>query len=159
MNLELVDIKDPDNKRLQVTEWAWAPIRSILAIANRLEHEETGDLPVSYENLKDLDENRGEGISDPEVCRRLAARLKNLAQDPLTLVAYGMTADMEDGSFWYTYPSEFCTAAMEERRSKIIVNQKDKVNPNNTRSMLRASEAELNEVIEFLDTSNGFVMP
>jgi len=157
MNVELVDKGNEDNV-LQITEWAWEPLRTMMSIANQLNAEE-GKRFVKTERFIELEDNSGHGISVTFFCRDIAEKLKMLINDPMMLIDFGMTADMEDGKFYFTYPIELCTNNIVDTVTSLIVANKKDHKEENLKSMLRASETEAKELIEFLETCDGFYMP
>ncbi|TRZ48381.1 MAG: hypothetical protein D4S01_10400 [Dehalococcoidia bacterium] len=162
MNFQLVASKPTADKykEIYVTEWAWRPIRSMLAIANHLNKQAGSELIVHPDKFRELDEVMGEGLNHSEACVLLGGRLKELMSDPSIVESYGMTVDLLDGEFVFTYPPQLCTSAMQHKESKNIINTNVKAHEYDTvHSMLRASEKEISEVIDFLINCGGFLMP
>jgi len=146
-------------KDLYITEWAWMPVRSLMAIANHIEQLETGKTLISYQLLSQMDDNAGNGIQDPDTCKKLALRLRQLINTPEIIEDYGMTVDLIDGGFVFTYPSALCTSAMQHKHTKTIINAMGRDKPENLCSMLRATEEEAMQVVNFLENCDGFLMP
>lgn len=154
-----IQSKNSDVNSMEISEWIWRPIRSLMAIANHRLGETYGSLPVPYDAMEDLDSNYGYGISDPEVCRQLAREMINLVNTPGSIDQYGMTVDMEDGEFVFTYPVHMCTSAIEHRETKEIISDISKHKPEELRSFFRADEPSVLQFVEFLKTCDGFGMP
>ena len=104
-----IQSKNTDINSMEITEWIWRPIRSFMAIANHRLGEKNGSLPVPYDYMENFDHNVGDRLSSPEACRYLAKEMIELINSPGSLDQYGMTVDLEDGEFVYTYPIHLCT--------------------------------------------------
>jgi len=137
---------DAKIKAIDVTEWRWRPIRSVMAIANQRCYEKTGSLPVPYESMESLDGNYGYRIDDPNICIRLGEEMIALAHNPEVLEEYGMSVRIEDGSFVYTYPVDACTGCFEVRNETKL-------------SQYWVSEEALVEISEFIRDSGGIIAP
>lgn len=154
-----IQSENTDINSMEITEWLWRPIRSFMAIANHRLGEKNGSLPVEYHRMEDYDYNAGFGIRDPEVCRHLAKEMIELINSPGSLDQYGMTVDLEDGEFVYTYPIHLCTSCIEHRETKEVVSDISKYKPDELRSCFRVKESSLLQFVEFLKTCGGFGMP
>ena len=147
-------------KEINITEWAWRPMRSILAIGNHLSFEKNGKYAIHLDRINDLDCSMGEGIEKPEVCRELADHIKNLSSDPLSLESFGMSVEILDGEFYFTYPPALCTSAMQHKESKNLINDTvDEDEYDEVCSLFRTSEIEMNDFVNFLNNCGGFLMP
>jgi hypothetical protein len=145
---------------LVINERAWRPARSLMAIANQRYIERDGSPIVSFEELEDVDQNTGYGIPEAE-CRQLANMMEAILQDPFVMCDYGMTTDIEGGETAYTYPSDMCTAYLEDVETGAFYENLDVegIVGRRVRSWFRISEEEMKGVIDFMKTCGGFVMP
>jgi hypothetical protein len=162
MKFQLVASKPTSDKykEIYVTEWAWRPICSMLAIANFLNIADTGLYIVHPDKFREIDDSMGEGINDNEACVALGEKLKLLSSDPSIIEDYGMTVDLIDGEFVFTYPPALCTSAMQHKESKNLINSAVKEHQYDTVcSMLRATEKDVSEVMDFLLNCGGFLIP
>jgi hypothetical protein len=66
---------------------------------------------------------------------------------------------MFDGEFVFTFPPALCTSAMQHKSTKSIINCQSQVKNDEVCSMLRATESDVNEVIDFFNNCGGFNMP
>ena len=133
-------------RAIDVTEWRWRPVRSVMAIANQRQFEKTGSLPVPYDFMENLDGNYGYKIDDPDTCERLGAEMIDLISTPEILEDYGMTVLSQDGSFVFTYPLSACTSAFEVKNEQKI-------------SCFWVSEDALFQMSEFIRDSGGISTP
>lgn len=149
-------------EELIVTERAWRPVRSLMAIANHSMIKSNGFAITEFEDLENLDVSVGNGL-DAEICTKLAEEMERLLQDPFAIVDYGMTIDIKDGEEAYTYPTNMCTAYFEDVDTGDFYASLDDsdIVPNQTRirSWFRATTEEMQEVIDFLKSCGGFMMP
>lgn len=160
MKVRLVPENKTKMEELIVDEKSWRPARSLMAIANQKYLEQNGELITSFIELKDLDENIGHGLNDTQ-CKLLAAEMQKLLGDPFGLVDYGMTVDIVNGNTFYTYPTDMCTGYVEDViiGSLFVSLDEDDIVGKRVRSWFRTSEAQMKEIIEFLQVSGGFTMP
>jgi len=161
MNFTLVALNPEkgSTKAIEITEWLWRPVRSIMAIANHLLGEKYGGLPVEYDLMEDLDYNAGDYIQEGDICKQLAQEMKNLANDPSILEEYGMAVEMEDGAFVFTYPVDMCVSAIEHRGTGEVISNPEDFKKEQLRSCFRVKEKDLRGIINFFDTCGGFGMP
>ena len=103
MDFELIALEpsSTEYKLIRLSEWAWGPIRSMLAICYFIECKSVGEEPDTrqFEIFKELDCCMGEGFTSPSMCSRLGSRLNNLLADPEVVEDYGMTVNLIDGNF------------------------------------------------------------
>ena len=162
MNFQFVALKPKATKykEIYITEWAWRPIRSMLAIANQLHHDENGQFIVHPEKMREIDDAMGKGIEEPKSCELLGKKMKLLSSDPFIIGSYGMTIDSLDGEWIFTYPPALCTSAMMHKASRSIINSDVEEDQYDTVcSLLMASEKEVSEFTDFLMNCGGFLMP
>jgi hypothetical protein len=162
MKFQLVASKPTSSKyeEIYVTEWAWRPICSMLAIANYLDFESKGMYIIHPDKFREIDDSMGEGINNDNACKMLGEKMKLLSSDPAIIESYGMTVDLIDGEFVFTYPPALCTSAMQHKESKNIINSEVKESQyDSVCSMLRATEKDVSEVIDFLMNCGGFLIP
>lgn len=162
MKRELVATNPAPNTKseLVITDKAWRPARSILAIANQKFAERDGSPLVPFEALEDIDDNVNAGLDESE-CRQLAEKTEELLGDPFALCEYGMTIDIVEGNAFYTYPTTMCTAYFEDVENEQFYSNLDEpgIVGRQVRSWFRLSEKEIKELINFMKSCGGFRIP
>ena len=144
---------------IELTEWRWRPIRSILAIANHRIYEKTGKLPISYNDIRNLDGNWGFKIEDPAVCEALGKEILFLSESVDILSEYGINVDIKNGEYIYSYPLYSCTACLERKDDKEYIKKDDKYSEDDVRSCFWVSQEILTITSEIIRDSGGIYLP
>ena len=153
----------PDNQdepAIEISEWRWEPVLSIMAIANETHFRRTGELLFRRDLTDDLEGQFGYGIQDGDTCRTLATEMTRLANNPMELEDYGMQVQIQDGSYVYTFPVDGCSpdGSFEDKETGVLMRDGE-IDPDVVRSCYWISEASLKEVIGFFQQCNGFGLP
>jgi len=164
MNIDIKVLnKKPKSKHtyseIGLSEWRWRPIRSILAIANHRIYERSENLPIPYNDIRKLDDNRGFKFEDPIACEALGIEMLFLSQSMDILTEYGMQVDIKNGEYQYSYPIYSCTACLEEKETKEVIVEDDDYNEDDVRSCFWVSEEILTTVSEIIRDSGGIYLP
>ena len=146
-------------KEIELPEWKWRPIRSILAIANHRIYKRTGRLPIEYSDIRKLDGNYGFKIEDPAVCEAIGKEMLFLSQSMDILSDYGISMDVENGEYIYSYPIYSCTACLEQRDTREYLMKEDEPDEINTRSCFWVTEEILTTTSEIIRDSGGIYLP
>lgn len=144
------EIGFPDS--FEISERAWRPLRSLIAIAiKRYEERHPDQMIILFNLTARFDYHNYYELRD-ELCRGLAGLLKEIISDPFTIVDYGMTIDIQNGISYYTYPSTMCTAYLEDVETQKFYRTlySPGVLGKTVRSWFKVSEEELERFIDFL---------
>jgi len=159
VSLDALDPEEGTDASISITEWLWRPVCSIMAIANHRQFEKTGSLPFRYDFFEDIDCNCGYYTEYISSCKRISEEMIFLARSPEVLEEYGMTVELEDGEFIYTYPISMCTSAIEDRETEKIVVTPGDHKKDNLRNVFRIKEKDLVSISKFIGSCGGFNMP
>jgi len=155
--------KKPDSKHackeIELSEWRWRPIRSILAIANHRIYLKTGKLPVKYSDIRNLDGNWGFRIEDPAACEALGKEMLFLSESIDILTEYGMNVDIKNGEYIYSYPLYSCTACLEQKEDEDLVKKDDEYTEDDVRSCFWVPQEIFTITSEIIRDSGGIYLP
>jgi hypothetical protein len=161
MKIHLRAMKPVNNskKDIEFDEFVWHPLRSIWAIANHRIYEQTGSLPKRYDWFQDIETNHGHFETEEWKIQAWAQEMKNLKEQPEILSDYGISVEIKNGKWIYTYPVAMCTACLEHKETGELVSEKKDHDPDDLISSFQATEEDLQQLINFVENSNGIMLP
>jgi hypothetical protein len=153
------DPQEGTQKGIELSEWSWRPVCSIMAVANETIRKRTGNLLLRRDMTEDFEGQHGYAIMETDIVNQIADEMLRLADTPEELESYGVRVEVQNGNFIYTYPTESCTASFEKKSDgELILDPKD-YEDDEIRSCFWVSEKQLKETIQFFKTSGGFGLP
>jgi len=150
---------DAEIESMEISEWRWRPARTILAIANQRIFEKTGILLIPYQDIPYLNFNYGYEIKNPEACSQIGENMLGLSQSMDVLTDYGMSVEIQNGQYIYSYPLVSCTSSLELKKGETMVDDKNDYKEEDLRSCHWIPEDSLISIAKFIKDSGGIRMP